>query len=63
MTEDRVTAAARVIYDAGRQHGWPGFEKPFDELDPIGKSELLGVVERALKAAEAFDAGRLPGQF
>jgi hypothetical protein len=32
---DRVEAAARVIYDAGRQHGWSGFSKPFDELDPI----------------------------
>lgn len=62
MIEDRVTAAARVIYDAGRHHGWPGFEKPFDELEPVGMSEFLGIVERALKAAEEFDAGRPPRQ-
>jgi hypothetical protein len=62
MSEDRITAAGRVIYDAGRHHSWLGFEKPFDELDQIAKSEFLGVVERALKAAEAFDGGQLPRQ-
>lgn len=53
MIEDRVTAAGRVIYDAGRHHGWPGFDKPFDELDSSGKSEFLDIVERELKAADA----------
>ena len=55
MSEDRVTAAGRVIYEAGRRHGWPGFDKPFGELDPIAKSEFLGIVERALEAADAED--------
>lgn len=53
MSVDRVVAAGRVVYDAGRHHGRGGFEKPFDELDPIGLSEFLGIIEQALAAADA----------
>jgi hypothetical protein len=56
MGDDRVTAAGRVIYEAGRVHRWPGFEKPFEEMDSIALSEFLGIVEQALFAANLFDA-------
>lgn len=53
MNDDRIAAAGRVIYEAGRQHGWQGFNAPFDTLDPIARSEFLGIIERALSAADA----------
>ena len=56
MEDDRVVAAGRVIYDAGREHHWSGFERSFDELDPIAKSEFLGIVEQALLAADTVNA-------
>lgn len=52
---DRVETAARVIYDAGRHHGWSGFSKPFDDLDPIGRKEFMAIIHSALKAADAVD--------
>jgi len=45
---DRVETAARVIYDAGRHHGWSGFSKPFDDLDPIGRKEFMAIIHSAL---------------
>jgi hypothetical protein len=53
-----VAAAARVIHESGRRHRWPGFDKPYDELDPIGRSEFEEIVERALAAADAARARR-----
>jgi hypothetical protein len=51
-----VEAAARIIYEAGRFHRRWGFDKAYDEMDPIGKSEFEGIVERALAAADAVRA-------
>ena len=48
-----IDAAAKVIYEAGRFRRWWRFDKPYDELDPIGKDEFEGIIQRALKAAEA----------
>ncbi|MGY3696952.1 hypothetical protein ACVIGA_007032 [Bradyrhizobium sp. USDA 3240] len=50
-----VEAAARVLHEAGRHHGWwlPN-TRTYDELaatDPIGKSEFDGIVEQMLIAA------------
>jgi len=53
-----VEAAARAIYAAGQIHGWGGFTKPFDALDPTGRTEFMAVVDRALKAADV--ARKLP---
>lgn len=55
-----VEAAARVIYEASQFHHWSGFNKPFDELDPIGKIEFMAIVDEALKAADA--ARRVAGE-
>jgi hypothetical protein len=51
--DDPVTAAARVIYAAGQHSGWRTSKQPYDELDPIGRSEFDGIIEQALKAADA----------
>jgi hypothetical protein len=48
-----VEAAARVIYEAGLLHHWSGFNKPYDQLDEIGRSEFLGIIARALAAAKS----------
>jgi hypothetical protein len=53
MKNDRVAAAGRVIYKAAQQHGWAGFDEPFDMLNPVARSEFLGIVEEALRAADA----------
>jgi hypothetical protein len=59
--DDRVTAAARVIYAAGQHHGWwPTFKKSYDELDPIGRSEFNGIIEQALAAADAARTDERP---
>jgi hypothetical protein len=50
--DDPITAAAKVIYAAGRHYHWWGFEKPYDEMDSIARSEFEGVVEQALLAAD-----------
>jgi hypothetical protein len=50
--EDPVTAAARIIHAAGLRHGWFGFSKPYDELDPIGRSKFEGIIQEALAAAD-----------
>ena len=34
MKDDRILAAALVIYRAGHEHGWNGFNVAFDKLDP-----------------------------
>jgi len=57
--DDPATAAAKIIHAAGRQHRWSGFDKPYDQLDPIGLSEFNAIIERALAAA---DAARTKGQ-
>ena len=52
LTGAEVIAAAKIIYEAGRHRGWSGFkEKTFENLDPIGRDEFLGIIERALAAA------------
>jgi hypothetical protein len=48
-----VQAAARVLHDEGTQHGWWPRHLTYDGLDPIGQSELDGIVERILMAAAA----------
>jgi hypothetical protein len=53
MNDERITAAGRVIYKAGTQHGWLGFNVPFDKLDPIAHSEFRGIVGQALLAVDA----------
>jgi hypothetical protein len=53
-----VEAAARAIYAAGQIQGWSGFSRPFDALDPTGRTEFMAVVDRALKAADV--ARKLP---
>jgi len=60
--DDPVTAAAKVIYAAGRHHRWWGFDKPYEQLDPIGLSEFNGIIERALAAADAARASQPPGK-
>jgi hypothetical protein len=60
--DDPVTAAARVIYAAGQRHGWSGFSKPYDELDPIGRSEFDGIVQQALVAADNARANQDQGK-
>ena len=48
-----IEAAARVLFAEGRAHGWwKEFDKPYEELDPIGKLEFDGMVERVLLAAQ-----------
>jgi hypothetical protein len=49
--DDPVTAAAKVIYAAGRHHRWWGFDKPYEQLDPIGLSEFNGIIEQRTKPA------------
>jgi hypothetical protein len=48
-----IDAAAKVIYEAGRFYRWGGFNQPYDNLDPIGRDEFDGIIEQALKAADA----------
>ncbi len=48
-----IDAAARVIHEAGCSHRWWGFDKPYDEVDPICKEEFTGIIRRALEAADA----------
>ena len=53
ITDAEIDAAARVIDEAGRMHGWwPKSVKPYDDLDPIGKEEFGAIVARAILAAE-----------
>ena len=48
-----IDAAARVIYRAGRIHGWWRPDRSYDELDPIGRDEFEGIIRKALEAADA----------
>jgi len=56
--DDPITAAAKVIYAAGQHHSWWGFNRPHDELDPIGRSEFEGIIKEALAAADAARANQ-----
>jgi hypothetical protein len=60
--DDPVTAAAKVIYAAGRHHHWWGFDKPYEQLDPIGLSEFNGIIEQALAAADAARGAQPPAK-
>ena len=52
FSDAEVDAAARVIDAEGREAGWwPKTFPTYDNLDPIGKSEFGGFVERVLRAA------------
>jgi hypothetical protein len=57
---DRVTAAAKVIHEAGRHHRWWRGDKRYEDLDPIGRSEFDGIVQQALRAAELAAWRRKP---
>jgi hypothetical protein len=59
--DDPVTAAAKVIYAAGRHHHWWGFDNPYDQLDPIGLEEFNATIEQALAAANAARGPTAPG--
>jgi hypothetical protein len=48
-----IEAAAKVVFEAGRFHRWWELDKPYDQLDRIGKEEFDGIVRKALKAADA----------
>lgn len=49
---EAIRAAARVLYDEGQHHDWWDCSaNSFDDLDPIGKLEFEGIVERVLLAA------------
>lgn len=51
-SDDEIDAAARTLEaDARFYRWWPAAGKSYDELDPIGKSEFGGTVERMLMAA------------
>jgi 3-dehydro-4-phosphotetronate decarboxylase len=51
-TDDEIDAAAHALDADGRfHHWWPADSKPYDQLDPIGKREFGGIVERILMAA------------
>jgi hypothetical protein len=54
--DNPVTAAARVVYEAGRRHRWSGFETPYDQLDAVSRLTFDGIIERALAAADAARA-------
>jgi hypothetical protein len=60
MKNARITAAARVIYEAARHHRWLGFDRTYESLDPIGRREFDGIVEQALVAADRADAEDQP---
>jgi hypothetical protein len=58
-TLEEVEAAARVLDKRGRAFGW-WKGKSYDEVaatDPIGKSEIDGIVEQMLMAANNARAG------
>lgn len=53
-SDGEVDAAARILYCAGRHHGWfPEGSAEYDAMDPISKSEFGGLVEEMLMAAAA----------
>ena len=57
--ESDIDAAARVLDRVGRVHGWwPEKSPAYDEMDPIGRSELGGLVEEMFLAAARI--GRSP---
>jgi len=51
-----VEAAARVLHDAGSHYGWWPRHLTYEGMDPIGRSEFGGIVERILMAAAAARA-------
>jgi hypothetical protein len=61
-TLEEIQAAARILDEAGRFYGW-WKGKSYDEIaaiDPIGKSEFDGLVERMLIAAADVKRGQSP---
>lgn len=51
-TQSEIDAAARVLDEVGRHHGWwPQTYARYDDMDPIGKSEFAAIVEGVLMAA------------
>jgi len=63
ITTEEIDAAARVLDEEGRFHGWwPKTVRPYDHLDPIGKEELGGLVARMILAAERARLARSPKQ-
>ena len=59
--DPRIRAAAKVIYDAGRSHGWRGHRKPFEELDRIGLEEFNTIAAAALNAADNIRLAAMTG--
>jgi hypothetical protein len=49
-TDAEIEAAARVLHEAGRHHGW-FIDRTYEAMDPIGKREFDGIAERILLAA------------
>lgn len=52
-SHSEVQAAARVLHHEGTRLGWWPRHLSYDGLDPIGRSEFDGIVERILMAAAA----------
>ena len=55
ISDEQVKSAANILYAAGKHHGWFPKSTPdsWENLDPIGKSEFLGIVQEILEAYEA----------
>ena len=53
-SDAEVLAAGAALFAEGLSHGWwPESCKVYEGLDPIGRSEFDGIVERILMAAAA----------
>jgi hypothetical protein len=51
LNDAGLEAAADILDKTGRHHGrWPKYIKPWKELDSIGTSEFLGIVEQIVAA-------------
>jgi hypothetical protein len=51
-SQAEIDAAAGILDEAGRHHGWwPSTLPRYADMDPIGKSEFGGIVEKMLMAA------------
>ena len=56
-TDEEMESGARSLWADGASHGWwPKSCDSYDALDPIGKQEFDGIVERILMAASAAKA-------
>jgi hypothetical protein len=61
FSDAEVNAAAKILDGEGRRCGWWSKDLPtYDQLDPIGKSEFLGLVEAMLRAAAKAKAEQAP---